>query len=262
MSEDSAKYAISLEKTYRDKPIVDGKCIKIPSQAAQQVHKRSEGLSFNGIVVLEVVGYVLSGKHYRAIARCRCPFDSAEFLAYLTHVHSGMKKSCGCSTDRLHAESASRHGDALPKSKFHWLYRFWSGVQHRCYSTDPKYRLYVGRAPLEPFWSDYPAFKRQWLAVRGDACPMPGESLDRTDNNARYSLENLRFASRSQQAQNMSNTLYAVGPENLTVAIAKLYQESGSCVKYTTGLSRVRRGERKLEVAFESADLAGWEAVC
>lgn len=231
----------------------------LPSRKTQEKHHAYIGAEYNSVKIIDIPGYVLSGSCYRAVVECICPFDAVSFVTYLTHVISGMTKSCGCNTGKFHAEANTTHGDSRTSSEFNWLHRFWSGVMYRCYTDTPAYRLYKDRAPLEAYWTDYASFKREWIAARGGLRPAKGQSLDRIDNNARYSIANLRFADNFTQMQNTSSTIHVVSSSGESKPLIVLYRESKSSVRYVTALTRVRRKGLKLSDAFETPYMEDWK---
>ena len=80
--------------------------------------------------------------------------------------------------------------------------------------------------PLNPRWADYGgrgiSICEKWMVFEeffkdiGDA-PSPAYSLDRIDNNAGYSPDNCRWATRSEQQFNRRRRTIAIGGRNYTI---------------------------------------------
>jgi hypothetical protein len=75
----------------------------------------------------------------------------------------------------------------------------WAQVMARCYKpTHPAYKNYGGRGiRVYPAWHDFD----QFFADVG-ACPGPGLSLDRKDNDGDYEPGNIQWATAREQATN------------------------------------------------------------
>lgn len=86
---------------------------------------------------------------------------------------------------------------------YHYLYPTWNSMVRRCHAPgDKQHPGYGGRgiSVHEPWQADRREFY-SW--VEGNLGPRPeGYSLDRIDNDGDYEPGNLRWASRSEQAQN------------------------------------------------------------
>lgn len=78
------------------------------------------------------------------------------------------------------------------------LYGVWKGMRRRCMNpNDAAYKDYGGRGiNICERWNEFPMF------LEDMGFPPPGLSLDRVDNDAGYSPENCRWATRKQQALN------------------------------------------------------------
>ncbi len=78
------------------------------------------------------------------------------------------------------------------------VYGAWHSMKNRCdNSNNRSYHNYGGRGiGYVPLWKDFTNFLRDM----GE--PLPGQSLDRIDNNAGYSKQNCRWATMVVQSRN------------------------------------------------------------
>jgi len=88
------------------------------------------------------------------------------------------------------------------------LYATWSHMKQRIYNpNDPRYPRYGGRGittdydKFEDFYNDLHESYYQHVAEYG----VHNTTLDRKDNNGNYTKDNLRWATRQEQARNTSN---------------------------------------------------------
>lgn len=145
---------------------------------------------------------------------CECDCGGAT-ISYQGSLRAGRSKSCGClKVERLVASNSlsdSKQPHGLSKTR---IYRIWSSMKQRCLN------------PLNPRWADYGgrgiSICEKWMVFEeffkdiGDA-PSPAYSLDRIDNNAGYSPDNCRWATRSEQQFNRRRRTIAIGGRNYTI---------------------------------------------
>lgn len=160
---------------------------------------------------LTVIGHAdrtgLRSKKRRWVCRCDCGGTSKVFTTNLTN---NSTQSCGC----LHSERASKR--LRQQATTHGLtgspeYVVWHNMKQRCLNPrHPQFRNYGGRgiAIWRPWISSIEAFIRD-VGPR----PSPNHSLDRFPNNdGNYEPQNVRWATSTEQANNMRpNTLLNTG---------------------------------------------------
>ena len=117
-----------------------------------------------------------------------CQYCGKEFECTVSNVKRGHTKSCGCLN--------TTHG-----LRNHRFYKTWNGMVQRCNNPKIKaYKNYGGRGIT---------VCEEWLDVRNfvDWCDLThpnqeGYTLDRINNDKRYSPENCRWVDKSTQAIN------------------------------------------------------------
>ena len=101
-------------------------------------------------------------------------------------------------------------------------YRAWANIKKRC--LDPNcagFKYYGGKGvQMHTAWAENAS---AFLAYVGKA-PSPGHSLDRIDNSLGYVPGNVRWATRSEQANNKSNNVI-VQYEGRRLTLAQLADE-------------------------------------
>lgn len=140
--------------------------------------------------------------------RCRCGTER-EFLS--GNLRQGHSRSCGCYAAEKSAEASTTHG--MRKAP---IYAIWNMMMQRCYlQTNIAYHNYGGRGiKVCEKWHKFEGF----FEDIGNP-PFSGASLDRIDTDKGYEPENVRWATKAEQAQNKRNNVrYAFRGHNLLLA--------------------------------------------
>lgn len=175
------------------------------------------GERFSNLLVLEELALCQypSGQSARQF-KCRCDCGNYKTII-INHLRSGDTKSCGCLSRSRVIKRNTKHGYAsrnLPKG----IYAIWQSMIQRC--TNPKnkaYPKYGGRGiTVCAYWQGEHGFEN-FLADMGHR--KHRETLERINNNGNYEPNNCKWATRIEQANNMStNVQYIVNGEILTMA--------------------------------------------
>lgn len=160
------------------------------------------GQRFGRLTVIKEAKKKPGNNNRRWLCQCDCGNTCEVFGQNLRTKHT---KSCGCALTDMLQKRNTTHGQEGTR-----LYRIWSHVKGRCNNkTDFAYPDYGGRGiTVCPEWRDsFEAF-RDWALANGYRDDL---TLDRENNDGPYSPENCRWATDTQQANNMrSNKLYTV----------------------------------------------------
>lgn len=166
------------------------------------------GQRFNRLLVL---GYVGTNPHGHATWLCLCDCGQYSVVARSGLIH-GTTRSCGCLQREWATTDKLTHGMTLTPE-----YRCWRAIINRC--ENPKsaqYKDYGGRgiAVCERWRHSFENF----LADMG-AKPGPKYSIERLGNDLGYSPDNCRWATATEQMNNMSRNRYLdFRGERLTVS--------------------------------------------
>ncbi len=136
---------------------------------------------------------------------CRC---GKRVVVDTNSLNSGNSTSCGC----LRRDTLGKHFMTRKPE-----YIAWRGMKRRCNNDgEPGYELYGGRGikVCDEWQHDFAAFYAH-IGPR----PSDAHSVDRIDVNKGYEPGNVRWATKSEQANNRRDNRHVVfGGEKMTVA--------------------------------------------
>lgn len=136
-------------------------------------------------------------KNRRFLCKCDC---GNEKIIQLSSLRGGLTKSCGCLSSELTTLKNTRHN--LSK---HPLYKVWKTMKHRCLNPNAEhFARYGGRgiSVCAEWLNDFQNFYN-WAVANGY---QKGLQLDRIDNDGDYEPNNCRFATRTENMRNCSQT--------------------------------------------------------
>ena len=165
---------------------------------------------------LVVVGRApgVTDHHGHAVWKCVCDCGNTK-VTTSKYLREGKVRSCGClahDTHKAHAHSLHKNGEKHGRWKHggsvggsNRLYRIWGAMKTRCYNPNHRaYAHYGGRGitVCAEWLHDFAAFQN-WALSNGYH---EGLSIDRTDNDKGYSLDNCQWVTQAQQNQNRRNS--------------------------------------------------------
>jgi hypothetical protein len=137
-----------------------------------------------------------------------------------------------------------KHGGAVNarQGKANPLYHLWRGIKDRCLNPKSKhYHRYGGRGiTMHQAWVDDYAVFATYVGAQPD-----GMTLDRIDNNGNYEPNNVRWATRKEQANNrVTNTI--VEHDGKAMTLSQWADHFG--LPYVVINSRWKKGEQPPEL--------------
>ncbi len=166
------------------------------------------GKKFDRLTVISYAG--LSGKYLKAYWNCKCDCGN-EVVKCGKDIRRGSTRSCGCLIGDTTALRNVTHG--LSKTPEYGVYY---GMRNRCLNPkEPSYSAYGGRGiSICDRWLN--SFE-DFLADMGKR-PSQEHSLERKNVDGNYCLENCKWATEMEQANNKrSNVFLTWNGETLTI---------------------------------------------
>lgn len=131
---------------------------------------------------------------------CTCDCGKQDHIVGGHALRIGEMRSCGCARSEF---AHTKHGLARDGGRSKEWYAWWFMIQRCTNKNNISYPHYGGRGIVVcERWKDPVAF----VSDMGPK-PSPKHSLDRIDNDGNYEPSNCRWATRTQQARNQSNTV-------------------------------------------------------
>lgn len=189
------------------------------------------GQTFNLLtVVSEAVGY----RDY-AHWHCRCSCGNTCIVAGKA-LKGGNTKSCGCYQVKRAIEANTTHGGASRRQGEHRLYTMWATMRQRCEQpSSNRYYIYGARGiKVCDRWQNFANFLEDMGSTFKE-----GLSIERKDNNGNYCKENCVWATRKQQARNMSTNRYLTF-NGKTMILADWAKEL--CISHAAIIRRIDAG--------------------
>lgn len=205
---------------------------------------RSKDISGMRFGMLTATEYKGTNKHRFALWFCVCDCGNS-VVATGNALRKGHTRSCGCLQKKAAAKSISAFNGSGKRSSGRLahgenktpLHNAWLRMRRRCSDTSYEhYNRYGGRGiSVCKEWESYTAF-RDWALSHGYK---EGLELDRIDNNGNYEPSNCRWATRTAQMRNRSNTIYVElnGERKPLVEFCEIYG-----VNYKTAHAKHKKG--------------------
>ena len=152
--------------------------------------------TFGRLAVIEEVIALRTAKH--RFMRCRCACGTYR-IVLLNNLRRGHTRSCGCLHREVVAARRLAHGHTR-QGRRSAEYAAWRGIKTRCFNrNEPSWANYGGRGiTMCAEWvNSFETFVRD-VGAR----PSARYSIDRINNDGNYEPDNVRWATRSEQARN------------------------------------------------------------
>lgn len=177
------------------------------------------------------------GKYRYGVFRCECGNLTVKKLS---HVSSGVIKSCGCLQKESARGRSTKHG-----LRNHLLYGVWKSIIQRCYNiNDPGYAMYGAKGVImwDEWRNDFKKFydwciENGWqkgLVVDKDIIPKQNGTTSLV-----YSPETCSIVTPTINSRNRSSTRF-VEYKGVEITIGELSEKCG--LSYHTIKGRIDRG--------------------
>lgn len=195
---------------------------------------------FGRLTVIGVTFRIKARPDSRAYANVVCECSCGTVVAVqVSSMKSGLTKSCGCLSLENSATTNRTHGMTATSE-----YYTWGAMIARCSNPNCKdYSRYGGRGIVVcERWHEFASF----YADMGPR-PSPSHEIDRIDNDGNYEPGNCRWATKSQQMNNRTTSLYLT-IDGETATANEWSKRSG--VPYHTIYNRLSRGVPAREAVY------------
>jgi len=143
--------------------------------------------------------------HIKWLCKCSCG-DVSEYIA--TRIRNNRVNQCKKCASKVSAEKIKTHGMRNSKE-----YSTWSAMKARCIHVESKdFYRYGGKGIL--ICSEWANSFEAFFEHIGPA-PSNQHSIDRIDNLKGYEPNNVRWATKTQQQRNKSNSVYVTNGKDV-----------------------------------------------